>query len=81
MGVDPDGIAAEKGLQQGDVILEAGGKTVSASTDVSAAVNAARKSGKRSVVSGVRTARTSSHCRSGRRAEAGCRQLGDARGP
>jgi serine protease Do len=56
MGVDPDGIAAETGLQQGDVILEAGGKAVTASADVSAAVDAARKSGKRSLVMRVRSA-------------------------
>ena len=42
MRVDPNGVAAEKGLQQGDVILNVGGKAVSASNDVRSAVNAGR---------------------------------------
>lgn len=59
MGVDPNSVAAEKGLQQGDVILDAGGKTVTAPTDLSAAVSEARKAGKRSILMRVRTAENS----------------------
>ena len=38
-----DGVAAQRGLKDGDVILEAGGKTVSRPSDVSAALAAAPK--------------------------------------
>ena len=56
MSVDPNGVAAEKGLQQGDVILDAGGKTVTAPADLTTAVSEARKAGKRSILMRVRTA-------------------------
>ena len=48
--VDPDGMAAQKGLQTGDVILEAGGKTVNQPSDVTAAINAAKKEGRTAVL-------------------------------
>jgi hypothetical protein len=38
--IDPDGAAAQKGLQVGDVILEAGGHAVNQPADVSAASTA-----------------------------------------
>jgi serine protease Do len=56
MGVDPNGIAAEKGLRQGDVILDAGGKAVAEPSDVSKAVSDARKAGKHSILMRVQTA-------------------------
>ena len=56
VNVDPSGVAADKGLQQGDIILDAGGKTVSKPSDVSAAVSEARKAGKHSILMRVRGA-------------------------
>jgi serine protease Do len=56
VNVDPSGIAADKGLQQGDVILDAGGKAVATPTDVSAAVGEARKAGKHTILMRVRSA-------------------------
>ncbi len=47
--VATDGVAAEKGIEAGDVILEAGGKPVVGAADVSDAVSAAEKAGKSSV--------------------------------
>jgi serine protease Do len=55
VNVDPNGAAADKGLQQGDIILDAGGKSVSTPRDVSAALNDARKTGKRSILMRVRS--------------------------
>ncbi len=54
--VDPDGAAAQKGLKQGDVILEAAGKSVSRPSEVASAISAARKDGRKSVLLRVRTA-------------------------
>ncbi len=48
--VDPDGVAAQKGLSAGDVILEAGGKPVSRPSEVSAAFNAAKKDGNKALL-------------------------------
>jgi serine protease Do len=48
--VDPDGAAAEHGVQSGDVILEVGGKAVSNVSEVQKAVTEARDQGKRSVL-------------------------------
>ena len=56
VNVDPSGVAAEKGLQQGDIILDAGGKTVSTPKELSAAVGEARKAGKHSILMRVRGA-------------------------
>jgi serine protease Do len=44
------GAAVDKGVAAGDVILEAGGKPVTSSADVSAAIDAATKDGKASVL-------------------------------
>jgi serine protease Do len=54
--VDPEGAAAEKGVQQGDVILGVGGKAVSTPQEVSSDLNDARKSGKHSVLLRLKTA-------------------------
>jgi serine protease Do len=48
--VAQDGAAAEKGLEPGDVVLEAGGKPVEGAGDVSAAMEGAQKAGKSSVL-------------------------------
>jgi len=55
VNIDPNGPAADKGLQQGDVILAAGGKTVSSPNDVSTAVSDARKAGKHAILMQVRS--------------------------
>ena len=44
--VDGDGVAAQKGLSVGDVILDANGKAVSRPAEITAAFDAARKDGK-----------------------------------
>ena len=54
--VDPEGPAAEHGLQTGDVILDVGGKAVSNTADVRAALTAAEAGGKHSVLMHVKTA-------------------------
>ena len=61
VNVDPRGVAADKGLQQGDIILDAGGKAVSTPNDVSAAVSAARKAGKHAILLRVRSAEVTRH--------------------
>ena len=48
--VDPDGIAAEHGFKTGDVILEVAGKKIGNPGDLSAAIQAAQKGGKRNVL-------------------------------
>ncbi len=48
--VAKDGPAVEKGIAAGDVIMEAGGKPVTSSADVSAAIEGATKDGKASVL-------------------------------
>jgi len=56
MGLEPGGVAADTGLQQGDVILDAGGKPVAAASDVNAAVRSARSGGKHVLVLRIRSA-------------------------
>ena len=53
--VDPDGAAAQKGIQTGDVILEVAGKPVSRPSDVKAAIDAAKADGKKSVLMRLKT--------------------------
>ncbi len=55
--VNPDGPAAEKGFQTGDVILQVGGKTVSTPGEVKSAMQAAAKSGKHNVLMRVKNAK------------------------
>jgi serine protease Do len=53
--VDPDSTASDKGLKEGDVILEVGGKTVSRPSDVAQAISAAKTDGKKSVLMRVKS--------------------------
>jgi serine protease Do len=48
--VDPDGVAGQKGLQTGDVIVDVGGKPVSSAADITAAFDAAKASGRKAVL-------------------------------
>ncbi len=56
VGVDPDGPAAERGFQTGDVILDVGGKSVTNAADVRKAMSEAHASGKHDVLMRVKTA-------------------------
>jgi serine protease Do len=53
--VDPDGPAADRGFKAGDVILDVGGKAVSAPADVRKALSDARAEGKKSVLLRVKS--------------------------
>jgi serine protease Do len=53
--IDPDGVAAQKGIQTGDVILDVAGKPVSRPSDVTAAIDAAKANGKKSVLMRVKS--------------------------
>lgn len=53
--IDPDGVAAQKGLKVGDVILDVAGKTVSKPSEVSAALDDAKKSGHKAVLLRVKS--------------------------
>jgi serine protease Do len=53
--VDPDGPAAEHGLQSGDVILDVGGKSVSTRNELRDALAQAKKDGKHDVLMRVKT--------------------------
>jgi len=53
--VDPDGAAADKGLKQGDVILEVAGKSVSRPAEVVQAIDSAKSGGKKSVLVRVKS--------------------------
>ncbi|OAS19383.1 Do family serine endopeptidase [Methylobacterium platani] len=50
MGVDPDGPAAAKGIQEGDVILDVGGQPVSTLSDVATRIRAAESDGRKAVL-------------------------------
>ena len=54
--IDPEGVGAQKGLKAGDVILEAAGKVVSRPAEISAAVEQARKDGRKAVLLRVKSA-------------------------
>ncbi len=54
-GVDPDSTAADKGLKEGDVILEIAGKSVSRPSDVAQAIDSAKSGGKKSVLVRVKS--------------------------
>jgi serine protease Do len=53
--LDPDGVAAQKGLKVGDVILEAGGKAVSKPSDIKQTLADAKKEGRKTVLMRVKT--------------------------
>ena len=53
--VDPDGPAAEHGLQSGDVILDVGGKSVTSRNELREALVQAKKDGKHDVLMRVKT--------------------------
>ena len=53
--IDPDGTAADHGLQTGDVILDVGGKTVSSAGDIRKALSEAKADGKHDVLMRVKT--------------------------
>ncbi|HET6378960.1 MAG TPA: Do family serine endopeptidase [Methylocella sp.] len=53
--IDPDGVAAQKGLQVGDVILDAGGRPVNKPADVSAAIAEAKKENRKAVLLRVKS--------------------------
>jgi serine protease Do len=55
-GVDPEGSAAELGLQSGDVIVGVGGQAVGDASDVRKALSDARSQGKHAVLMQVKTA-------------------------
>ena len=53
--VDPDSAAADKGLKEGDVILEVAGHSVTRPSDVARAIEAAKSDGKSSVLMRVKS--------------------------
>ncbi len=53
--VDPDSVAADRGMEVGDVILEAAGKPVTRPGDVADALQAAKKDGHKSVLLRVKS--------------------------
>src|SRR5277367_546567 len=59
VNVDPDGLAASKGLASGDVIMEVAGKPVSTPSEVKAGIAKAKQDGKKSVLMLVKTADSS----------------------
>jgi serine protease Do len=56
VSVDPDGPAAERGFQTGDIILDVSGQSVGSVADVRQAIAEAHKSGKKDVLMRVKTA-------------------------
>ncbi|MBV9077597.1 MAG: Do family serine endopeptidase [Methylobacteriaceae bacterium] len=55
VAVDPDGPAAAKGIAEGDVILEVGGKAVASPGDVADGIKAARDQGRNAVLMRVKS--------------------------
>jgi serine protease Do len=53
--VDPDGPAAERGLQSGDVILDVAGQSVGSVSELRSALSAAKSDGKHDVLMRVKT--------------------------
>jgi serine protease Do len=54
-GVDPEGPAAQKGIRDGDVILEIGGRPVATPADVKTGLEAAYKDGRKAVLMRVKS--------------------------
>lgn len=53
--LEPGGKASERGLRQGDIILQAGGQTVDGPRDVSKAISGAEKAGKKAILLRVKS--------------------------
>jgi serine protease Do len=53
--LDPSGKASERGLRQGDIILQAGGQTIEGPKDVSKAIAGAEKAGKKAILLRVKS--------------------------
>ena len=53
--LEPNGPAAEHGFKPGDIILEVAGKKVATTGDLRTAIQAAEKSGKRTVLVRMKT--------------------------
>jgi len=56
VNVDPDSVAATKGLAEGDVILNVSGKPVSQPSEVKSEIAAAKQDGKKAVLMKIKTA-------------------------
>jgi serine protease Do len=56
VGIDPSGPAAQRGLQQGDVILEANGQSLKRPADLAEAIGQVKKEGRKSVLLRVKSA-------------------------
>ena len=54
--VDPEGVAAEKGLASGDIITEAGQQPVTSLSELSARIDEAREAGRKSILVLIRRA-------------------------
>ena len=59
--IDPDGPAAEHGLQSGDVILDVAGKSVGTPSDLRQALSNAKSQGKHDVLMRVKSAENGTH--------------------
>jgi serine protease Do len=57
LGVDPNGPAAQNGMQSGDVILDVSGKTVQTPSEVREAIDQTRTQGRHSVLMRVKSQR------------------------
>jgi serine protease Do len=57
-GIDPTGIAADEGVELGDVILEVGGKSVRGPGEIQDRVRDARRDGKPSVLLRLKSGET-----------------------
>ena len=55
LGIDPNGPAAQNGVETGDVILDVAGKAVQTPSQVREAINATRSQGRRSVLMRVKS--------------------------
>jgi len=59
VNVDPDGLAASKGLASGDVIMEVAGKPVTTPSEVKSGIAKAKQEGRKSVLMLIKTAEAS----------------------
>ena len=55
VGVDPGGVAAEKGLTTGDVILDVAGKPVTTPQEVRSSIASAKEAGKKAILMRIQT--------------------------